>query len=77
MDEWRAKGIHVNKQYHWPRLTNPADIATKGRGTYADVASESTWQCGPEEARHPRDTWPSSQDFVRRVPEETWGVVLS
>ena len=29
-----------------------------------------TWLDGPTEARHPRDTWPASRDFRRRIPDE-------
>ena len=47
MESWKRKGIKVNDLYHWPGVTNVADLATKGRAKNLDVAEGSVWQDGP------------------------------
>ena len=56
--------------YHWPGVSNVADLATKGRAGYYDVAEGSVWQEGPKETHYPVDEWPISREFVRAVPDE-------
>ena len=60
----------VNDLYHWPGVTNVADLATKGRAGYHDVAEGSVWQDGPKKTHYPVEDWPILRDFVRAVPEE-------
>ena len=50
--------------------SNHTDIATDGGGVVQDMQAGGVWQKGPPEARYPRDTWPASRDFRKRVPEE-------
>ena len=70
IESWKRKGIKVNDFYHWPGVTNVADLATKGRAKTLDVAEDSVWQNGPIETRYPVENWPINRDFVRAIPEE-------
>ena len=47
LDAWRSQGLVVDKLKHWPGDSNPADIATKGRGRLPDILEDSLWQQGP------------------------------
>ena len=70
MESWRRKDMKVNDLYHWPGVSNVADLATKGRAVYCDVKEGSVWQQGPRETQYPVEEWPISRDFVRAIPEE-------
>merc|ERR1711951_288074 len=70
MESWRKKDIKVHDLYHWPGVSNIADLATKGRAVYKDVKEGSVWQQGPQETHYPVKEWPIRRDFVRTIPEE-------
>ena len=70
MESWRRKGIKVNDLYHWPGVSNVADLATKRRAVHRDVVEGSVLQEGPKETQYPVEEWPISRDFVRAIPEE-------
>ena len=70
VEKWRKKGITVDPLHHWPGISNPADLGTKGKASYQDVLEGGLWQCGPPEISFPRETWPATRNFLRTVPEE-------
>ena len=68
MEEWEKLGVKVDPLQHWPGIRNIADLATRGKGTIADVMPGSEWQCGPWEISYPRSMWPASREFKRVLP---------
>merc|ERR1711867_100357 len=70
MESWKRKEIKVHDLYHWPGVSNLADLATKGCAVYCDVKEGSVWQQGPRETQYTVEEWPISRDFVRAIPEE-------
>ena len=67
---WEEMGINVMPMLHWPGLTNPADLGTKGQATIEDMRPGGAWLAGPAAARLPTDQWPASSEFKRAVPQE-------
>ena len=47
MESWRRKDIKVNDLYHWPGVSNVADLATKGCAVYCDVKEGSVGNKAP------------------------------
>ena len=70
MESWKRKGIIVNDLYHWPGVSNVADLPTKGRAEGNDVVEGSEWQDGPVLTRYQVNQWPINRNFVRAIPEE-------
>ena len=68
MEEWEKLGVKVDPLQHWPGVRNIADLATRGKGTIADLMPGSEWQCGPWEISYPRSIWPASREFKRSLP---------
>ena len=65
MKKWEQDGAIVDKLHHWPTASNPADIVTKGQGTFDDIKLGGFWQTGPKVLQQPRDVWPASRDFKK------------
>merc|ERR1711867_396187 len=70
MESWKRRNVKVHDLYHWPGVSNVADLATKGRAVHSDIKEGSVWQQGPKETHYPVEEWPISRDFVRAIPEE-------
>merc|ERR1712219_59464 len=63
MESWKRKDIKVHDLYHWPGVSNVADLATKGRVVYSDIKEGSVWQPGPQETHYPVEEWPIRRDL--------------
>ena len=60
---FKSRGDRVGKLMHTPGLKNPADLATRGLATAADISREPEWQTGPAYLKLPRAEWHFSREF--------------
>ena len=56
--------------HHWPGISNPADLGTRGVAVQWQVEKGSVWQEGPAELGFARDRWPATREFRRQLPRE-------
>ena len=70
MQDWRKQGIVVPDIHHWPGISNPADLGTRGVAVQWQVEKGSVWQEGPAELGFARDKWPATREFRRQLPRE-------
>ena len=70
--ELAEKETWVDLLYHTPGPQNPADLPTRDKVNWAELAQGEMWQDGPAYLRLPRqeETWPLKRDFVSGVPPE-------
>ena len=66
----RDQGIEVDPLYWLPGDQNPADQGTRANVMAADIGPESVHQRGPDWMKEPFEVWPTSREFLVKVPDE-------